>query len=104
MSFLQPVQCSNAWYEFVSQSAIKDPQVLSLAKEYIAAMNKLNARLVELAKANPALNSLSISPAANSQDAVQSVQQFHASHGVSYTAEELIADAKQNGITTVSMS
>lgn len=111
MSFLQPVQCSRAWYDFVSEKALKDEEVLRLAGDYIDAMNKLNTKLAALANDHPTLQSFSVqSPGAEAGNApvapdfVQSVQEFHAFHGVSYSEEEIIADARRHGLATVAVS
>jgi uncharacterized protein YycO len=108
MSFLQPVQCSRTWYDFVAQTAIKDEEVQRLAQDYIAAMNKLNARLVELSNGHPTLKSLSLGSSSGNggvaSDFVESVQQFHEFHGASYSEAEIIADAQRHGVVTISVN
>ncbi|MFZ5747366.1 MAG: hypothetical protein ACOY45_06875 [Pseudomonadota bacterium] len=109
MAFINPVQCSRAWYDFVKEHAIADAEVQKLAADYVEAMNKLNARLTALADAAPELKSFALNDPAEDKgnvdkEFIEAVQEFHAFHGVDYTAEEIAADAAKHGLATVTVS
>jgi hypothetical protein len=107
MMLIQPVQCSPEWYNFVAKTAIKDQQVLTLAQDYIAAMNKLNERLVQLASAEPQFKSIQFhaagSNAALPPNLLNSVKVFHQSHGVTLTDNDIKDDIAKNSIGVVSV-
>ena len=56
MSFDHDLHHSKAWYKFVSETAIKDAEVMQHVAAYMDAQAKLNERLVVLAEAHPDLN------------------------------------------------
>jgi hypothetical protein len=84
--------------------------VQRLAQDYIQAMNKLNARLTELAEADPSAPSLTAHSgdgndnSAISPDFLEAARSFHEFHGASYTDEELAEDARRHGLTTFALA
>lgn len=101
MGFIHPLQQSREWYKFVSEHAVKDPEVLQLAGAYIDAMNKLNRRLVELSqKQGVATVKLSNAPSA-SDGFIKMAKEYHEYHGVKLSEQELLDDARKHGLTPI---
>lgn len=102
MTFLHPLQQSREWYKFVSERAVKDPEVLKLVAVYIDAMNNLNRRLVELASSEPTLKTAKVAKAASASDGfIQMAKEYNEFHGVKMTEQELIDDARKHGLVPI---
>jgi len=102
MTFLHPLQQSREWYKFVSERAVKDPEVLKLVAVYIDSMNNLNRRLVELSSAEPTLGAMKLSKTASASDGfIQMAKEYNEFHGVKMTEQELLNDARKHGLAPV---
>jgi hypothetical protein len=96
MTFVHPLQQSKDWFNFVTGTAVKDPEVLRLVATYLEATKNLNRRLLELASSDPTLKQLTDSHVLDG--AIQFAKAYHDFHGVKVTDAELHEDAKKHGL------
>lgn len=100
MSEIHLLHESKAWYDFVSQQAVNDPQVRDHIANYMDAQTKLNERLIELVEAHPDLN-LTIKRASNGDaltgGLIGQIKAYHDRHGVDVSEASLCEEACNAG-------